>query len=517
VQRKVSPDKVALYIRWSTEDQGQGHTLAIQLESCRYYCLSQGWAVRDERIFIDDGCSGATLERPSLARLRAAVRDGRIECVVVYKLDRLSRNIRDIINLVLGEWEERCSVRSTQEPLDTTTDAGRLLFTLLGSFADFERATIRTRTWSGKRKNAEQGRNPGMVYPYGYQKGEGAAFLVEETEAAVVREVFDQCLRGRSCRQIALDLNRRGLRTRGGRPWQSGYVSQVLRNPLYAGTLLYNRRARRGGGVADVIRSAGAVPAIVGSDVWEAAARLRRQRRSAMPPRALSSPFLLSGLARCGCGHSWIGLRSGDRRYYACASGRYGAAQPCGSRLVPAAELESAVAAHLRRLFPPAPLPQELLAARLAEQASRRQSELTALRQRSRTLSAALQRFRIDYREGRIDGESFASLSREAAAEFRQVEAALARLEQAGTPPAGTAGTAAPWAQAALRAQADPWECLAPGERRQILQTLVSRLVLVNPKEGAGPSVQVEWRCQRTGQHEAGNGGRRGRKQAGAN
>jgi site-specific DNA recombinase len=115
----ITPDKVAIYIRWSTEDQGQGHTLEIQRESCRYFCLSQGWAPRVEQIYIDEGYSGANLERPALTRLRQAVTARLIDCVVVYKLDRLSRNIKDIINLALDEWEGLCCVRSTQEPVET--------------------------------------------------------------------------------------------------------------------------------------------------------------------------------------------------------------------------------------------------------------------------------------------------------------------------------------------------------------------------------------------------------------
>jgi site-specific DNA recombinase len=118
MKTKIASDKVAIYIRWSTEDQGQGHTLEIQRESCRYYCMSQGWVAREDLTFIDDGWSGSNLERPALTRLRDSVKAGQVECAVVYKLDRLSRNIKDIINLVLGEWEEACCVRSTQEPVE---------------------------------------------------------------------------------------------------------------------------------------------------------------------------------------------------------------------------------------------------------------------------------------------------------------------------------------------------------------------------------------------------------------
>ncbi|HWI66569.1 MAG TPA: recombinase family protein, partial [Symbiobacteriaceae bacterium] len=90
-QTVVDPTKVAIYIRWSTEDQGEGTTLEVQSETCRAYLVSQGWAVNPELIFIDDGYSGGSIERPAMARLRSAVAAGEVHCVVVYKLDRLSR------------------------------------------------------------------------------------------------------------------------------------------------------------------------------------------------------------------------------------------------------------------------------------------------------------------------------------------------------------------------------------------------------------------------------------------
>lgn len=111
-------DKVAIYIRWSTEDQGEGTTLDVQLEACRAYMASQGWSYREELVYVDDGVSGATMERPALTRLRAAVAQGQVECVVVYKLDRLSRSVADTARLVMDEWEGICSVKSAREPIE---------------------------------------------------------------------------------------------------------------------------------------------------------------------------------------------------------------------------------------------------------------------------------------------------------------------------------------------------------------------------------------------------------------
>jgi site-specific DNA recombinase len=104
-EKGIDPDKVAIYIRWSTDDQSDGTTLEVQQEGCKHYLLSQGWVVNEDLIFVDDGWSGGNLERPAMTRMRTLVRAGKVDCVVVFKLDRLSRSVIDMVNLVLEEWD----------------------------------------------------------------------------------------------------------------------------------------------------------------------------------------------------------------------------------------------------------------------------------------------------------------------------------------------------------------------------------------------------------------------------
>ncbi|HWI65609.1 MAG TPA: recombinase family protein, partial [Symbiobacteriaceae bacterium] len=129
--KPVREDRVALYVRWSTDDQSEGTTLQVQLEGCRHFALSQGWTPQAELTFIDDGYSGATLDRPALRRLRDLVARGEIDCVIVFKVDRLSRNIVDAVDLVLGEWRDTCYFKSAREPIDSSTDLGRMIFSVL--------------------------------------------------------------------------------------------------------------------------------------------------------------------------------------------------------------------------------------------------------------------------------------------------------------------------------------------------------------------------------------------------
>ncbi|HWI61263.1 MAG TPA: recombinase family protein, partial [Symbiobacteriaceae bacterium] len=165
-QEQLQVSKVAIYIRWSTEDQGEGTTLEVQMDACKGYILSQGWPFRDDLIFVDDGISGATLDRPALGRLRGLVREGEVDCVVVYKLDRLSRTVLDMLKLVLEEWEGCCHVKSAREPIDTLTPTGKMFFYQLMSFAEWERNVIRERTMAGRLRRAQEGKNPGLMMPY---------------------------------------------------------------------------------------------------------------------------------------------------------------------------------------------------------------------------------------------------------------------------------------------------------------------------------------------------------------
>ncbi|HWI66646.1 MAG TPA: recombinase family protein, partial [Symbiobacteriaceae bacterium] len=238
----VDPGRVAVYIRWSTDEQTEGTTLAVQREACEHYVRAQGWQFRDDLVYVDDGYSGGSLDRPGLAALRRAVQEGRVTCVVVFKLDRLSRSVLDTVSLVLQEWEGLCYIKSTREPVDTTSPAGKMFFYMLASYAEWERSVIRERTMSGKVKRAQQGKNPGGIAPYGYVRGDRPGeVVVHEGEAGVVRRIFASYAAGHGLHQIAAALNREGVKPRRSTRWFPTTVAQMLANPMYLGVREYGR------------------------------------------------------------------------------------------------------------------------------------------------------------------------------------------------------------------------------------------------------------------------------------
>lgn len=338
-QNAIRPDKVAIYVRWSTDDQAKGTTLQVQLNACHHYMLSQGWKPRKALTFIDDGYSGSTLDRPGMNKLRHAVKLGLVDCVIVYKLDRLARNVVDAVDLVLKEWQDLTHIKSVCEPIDTTTAVGRQVFVMLTGFADWERATIRDRLMSGKIALVKKGKDPGGLRPYGYVKGdEPNTFAIEPNEAAVVRRMFEMYAEGSSFNQIARTLNTEGIVTRRGKEWTAPSVRCILTNPKYVGYMVYGKypvSVRKPQKQKKSVQQPGKVykvkspyiPPIIDEELYykvqeirqSAAEQYSRQRTK----KPLRNSSLLGGIAQCKCGRymsvSHMKANGREYMYYRCS------------------------------------------------------------------------------------------------------------------------------------------------------------------------------------------------------
>lgn len=328
----IDPAKVAIYIRWSTEDQSDGTTLEVQSETCRAYLVSQGWAVNEDLVFIDDGYSGGTLDRPAITKLRQAIANGQVDCIVVYKLDRLSRSVVDTVNLVCREWEDRCSIKSAREPIDTTSHAGRMFFYTLVNYAEWERSVIKERTYSGKIRRAQEGKNPGFRPPFGYSAVDGGRFEVLPDEVVIVQRIYRDYLAGMGARVIAQSLARDGIKPRFGKVWCQTSVSKILKNPAYIGRLEYGRRKVVGGKRVkkdpSVVVENSLIPPIITREDWDAVQAVKDSRpgfgRGKGSGRSNVSESLLTGILKCRCGSGFSGrsysTKAGEGlyQYYRC-------------------------------------------------------------------------------------------------------------------------------------------------------------------------------------------------------
>src|ERR687894_758161 len=190
------PERVALYLRVSSEEQRDRETIELQREFLEQYRTLMEMEVTD--VYEDDGISGTipVHERPEGRRLLVDAREGKFGTVLVYKLDRLGRSL-----LVIVDGHDRLqgagvSLRSATEPIDTSTPSGRLIFQMLASFAEYERETIGERTRAGLHRAFRNGKHAGRV-PYGYRvRGEDGLLEVVEEEAAIVREIIERVAAG---------------------------------------------------------------------------------------------------------------------------------------------------------------------------------------------------------------------------------------------------------------------------------------------------------------------------------
>jgi site-specific DNA recombinase len=231
--------RVGIYERRSTDEEHQPYSIEAQDTSLTAYVASQpGWRLVQR--FTDDA-SGATTNQPGLQRALKAARAGLIDVLLVYRVDRFSHRLRDLVDLLDQLTEAGVAFRSATEPIDTSTPMGRLLLQLLGMFAEFEREVIIDRVIAGMERKAAGGRWRGGSRPSGYQPHRDTAVLqVVPDETPIIRAIFGGYADERiGARAIANRLNQRGYRTVVGGPWSAQQVLRVLVNRVYIGEITF--------------------------------------------------------------------------------------------------------------------------------------------------------------------------------------------------------------------------------------------------------------------------------------
>jgi site-specific DNA recombinase len=203
------PERVGLYMRVSSEEQKTKESIATQDGFLEEYCKLYGHEVVG--VYKDEAISGTVpvRERPSGRRLLEDAKAGKFDTVLVYKLDRIGRSLLVVVDAHDRLGERGVALRSATEPIDTSTPAGRLIFQMLASFAEFERATITERSRDGLQRAFKNGRQTGRI-PYGHDINTDGAFVVVEQEARVVCEIFANVSGGSTLYQEAKRLNGEG-------------------------------------------------------------------------------------------------------------------------------------------------------------------------------------------------------------------------------------------------------------------------------------------------------------------
>jgi site-specific DNA recombinase len=353
--------RCAVYTRKSTEEglEQEFNSLDAQRESAEAFIRSQtheGWTCLPTR-YDDGGFTGGNMERPALQRLLADIDAGKIDLVVCYKVDRLSRSLLDFAKMMATFERHGVSFVSVTQQFNTATSMGRLVLNVLLSLAQFEREIIAERTRDKVAATRRKGKWAGGTPLLGFDLDpRGGRLLVNEEEAQRVRDIFALYLEHQSLLPVVQELERRCWvgkrwqtrkgRVRGGRPFNKTSLYRLLTNVAYAGKVRYK----------DEIHD-GEQPALIDADTFgRVQALLRCHGPEVGPPSRHRFSSLLKGLLRCvSCDCAMTPAhttRKGSQRYryYTCVNAQKRSWQTCPSPSIPAAPIEQLVLAQIHQL-----------------------------------------------------------------------------------------------------------------------------------------------------------------------
>jgi site-specific DNA recombinase len=391
----TSAIRCAIYTRKSTEVglEQDFNSLDAQREACLAYIQSQrheGWKCLPTR-YDDGGFSGGNMERPALKRLLADVEAGKIDCLVTYKIDRLSRSLLDFARIIGNFEKHHVSFVSITQQFNSATSMGRLVLNVLLSFAQFEREIISERTRDKIAATRRKGKWSGGLPVLGYDVDpQVLRLVVNPKEANRVRAIFDLYLKHQALLPVVQELERRGWRTKawvtrkgrkmGGQPFVKTNLHKLLTNATYSGKLRYKKELHNG-----------EHPAIVDPVKWQKVQVLLKRHRHKGSTERNRSGAILKGLLYCrpcGCAMSPTYSSKGSKRYryYVCSQAQKRGWDLCPSQSIPASPIERIVVAQISKVGQDSERLQKIL----TEASQQRHVRLTALESERRRLEREL-------------------------------------------------------------------------------------------------------------------------------
>ena len=340
--------RAAIYCRKSSEE-GLGlsfNSLHAQRESCLNYIRSQaheGWIALDDE-YDDPGFSGGNLERPALQRLLSDIEAGKVDAVICYRIDRLTRALTDFGRLVDVFEQNNISLVSITEHFNTATSIGRLNLHMILSFAQYERELAGERIRDKFLASRKRGLWMGGHAPLGYDVSD-RKLVINTREATLVQHIFQRFLQVGSATKLVQELNAAGHRTKRGRPFDKGVLYKLLHNRTYVGEVEHRGAAYPG-----------QHEAVVDRDTWDKvhAILAENAHRRASRTRA-TTPALLKGLIFGPDGKAMAPSHTRKRgrlyRFYRTTTALKLGREACPLRSVPAGDVEAAVIGQMRALL----------------------------------------------------------------------------------------------------------------------------------------------------------------------
>lgn len=369
---KVAVKRVAIYARVSTTEQAEeGYSIDEQQRLLTEWCEKNGYIVHE--VYADRGISGKSIKkRPALIKLIDDAQNKRFDVVLVWKTNRLARNILDLLKIVEVFDQNYISFRSYTENHETETSQGKLQFHMLAAIAEFERNTISENVKMGMLARAREGKwNGGRVLGYDLQdvstqgdKRKHTKLVINEKEAKTVKRIFELYIAGNGYKAIANRVNKEGHVGKRGKPFSISTVKTIIENPVYVGMIRYDVRRnwtdkRRGDINPNPVLQQGEHQPIISQLDWEKAQHILKER-SSKPNRVHGGTFPFTGVMKCPqCGAGMVVMRTvnklkdGTRKtleYYACGAWKNKGTSVCRSNSVRADKAESYIFGKLQEL-----------------------------------------------------------------------------------------------------------------------------------------------------------------------
>lgn len=349
--------KVAIYCRVSTTEQAEeGYSIGEQKKLLTYECEKNGNTVY--KIYSDEGISGKNIKaRPALKELLNDANEGKFDSVIVWKINRIGRNLKDVLNMVDLFDRNNITFKSATEPFDTTTPGGRMHFQMVALIGEFERGTIAQNVKMGMMARAREGRwNGNVVIGYDLKlkehttnkKRKDTELVVNEKEAEIVRTIFKMYSQGNGYKAIANYLNKFGYKTKKGNSFSLTAIKDILNNPVYIGKIRYNLRPnwsekRRKGTNSNPLIVDGKHEAIIEQELWDKVQSML-QTSKGKPSRIYDGEFPLTGILKCPqCGAGMVIMRTSRTRkdgtkrrleYYCCGNWKNKGTAVCHSNAI---------------------------------------------------------------------------------------------------------------------------------------------------------------------------------------
>ncbi|WEB18297.1 recombinase family protein [Staphylococcus haemolyticus] len=353
---EMKKKRIGAYIRVSTERQVEGYSIEGQITQIEQYCQFNSYELVD--IYADRGISGKSMNRPELQRMLKDAKNGKLDCVMVYKTNRLARNTSDLLTIVEELHRQNVEFFSLSERMEVKNSTGKLMLQILASFSEFERNTILENIYTGQHQRALEGYYQGNL-PLGYNNipDNKKELMINQHEANIVKYIFESYAKGHGYRKIANALNHKGYVTSKGNPFSISAVTYILSNPFYIGKIQFakykdwNDKRRKGLNDKPVIAEGKHAP-IIGKDLWDKV-QARKKQVSEKPQVHGKGTNLLTGIIHCPqCGAPMAAsnttntLKDGTKkriRYYSCSNFRNKGSKVCSANSVRAEVIEKYV------------------------------------------------------------------------------------------------------------------------------------------------------------------------------